>query len=692
MGFGGIGLRTSRNGILGITIWLLGGLLFSPEPAWAEASRPTDEYNLETIYVSGSRPTVDLQSIQQTTVNVKEKIDAGQFKNVTDLLRDLAGFTVLFNPNSGSQVTLRGVGGERFLVSINGNVLQNQGGLMLGRGFAWDSIPVSNIRKIEVIRGASSAVYAGTWGGVVNLVTIDSPLENRTDLKFSYGAFNTRKPTLSNQGTDPAGKLSWAITANQERSDGFYRNNRVDDDNFNMNWVYKLNAKDSLTFTLTHDTRREGIITGNNPTSANGYDPSYPTVADPPKLFESSGNAWLDGSYRFWQSNNLALTYKNDKTKFNVYQNTQYRTEWVRTDPQSDLRENWKSNLTNNGLEWQQSENFGAHHLTYGLQMQTMNYDLVSSQSVLNSEFNGVFIQDNWRIRPKWTLGLGLRYDLYSFDMDVAGTSQQQQDCASKSAYFSPKFSLVYAAGKADRLFASVSSVFRPPTSADYFRWSYNYFNWDAGSSARLLAAKLGLTSLAQWQQVFGKLEPEHGRSFEIGWQKQVNKKLNWRVTGFYNDIDSYINILISRYTTKGYYPTYNVGNAKIGGMEVAADYILSPHLSTYLSYSYQKGIKSGDRLDAGTTLTNLPIKTYAIGLLYKNRQFQAALDTHYTGETPTAVKMLPGYSTTDLSLSYAFRKSMISLTCSNIFDLKYEEAGYPMPGRTVSVSWQQTF
>lgn len=634
----------------------------------------------------------DLETTQKTTLNVKEKIDAGQINNVTDLLRDLAGFTVLANPNSGTQVTLRGVGGERFLVSINGNVMENQGGLMLGRGFAWDSIPVANIRKIEIVRGASSAIYAGTWGGVVNLVTIDGPVENRSDLKFSYGSFHTRKTTLDTQGTDSNGKLSWVVTANKEYSDGFYRNNWSNDANYNVNLAYKLNAKDNLTFSMTHDTRAEGIITGNSPTSTNGYNPNYPIVSDPPVLFESTGKPWTDGSYRYWQSNNVALNYKSGDNKINLYQNTQYRTEWVQTAANPALKENWQSNLVNNGLDWQQSKINGDHHLTYGLQMQTMNYDLSSSQSILKSNFSGVFIQDNWQIRPKWIMGLGLRYDYYKFNMDVASSSQPQQPYNNESLYLSPKFNLVYAASDTDSLFASASSVFRPPTSADYFRWSYNYFNWNAGSSARLLAAALGFSSQAAWQQAFGKLEPEYGWSFELGWRKQVNEKLDWHLTGFYNNINQYINILISRYTQAGYYPTYNIGNAKIGGFEFSMNYTLNPHFATHLAYSYQKGTKSGDRLDAGTVLNNLPENTYAFGVLYKNKRFQTSLDIHYTGQTPTAVKRLPGYSTTDLSFSYALTKAVVSLAFSNIFNLQYEESGYIMPGRTVSASWQQTF
>ncbi|CQR71450.1 Vitamin B12 transporter BtuB precursor [Sporomusa ovata DSM 2662] len=667
-------------------------LTFPITQAMAAEVKSVPEYALETIYVMGTKTAEDLETIQKTTVEVKKKIDAGQINNVTDLLRDLAGFTVLFNPNSGTQVTLRGVGGERFLVSVNGNVLQNQGGLMLGRGFSWDSIPVATIQKIEIIRGASSAVYAGTWGGVINLVTIQTPGETRTESKVSYGSFNTRKMTLTHQGTTPDGKVSWVIGSSKNTSDGFYRNNWSDDKNANLDLNYKINTQDTLSFTLTHDIRKEGIITGNNAKSPNGYNPAYPVVNDPPKLFETTGLAWIDGSYRFWRTNNYALNYKTAASKINLYENTQFRTEWVRTAADPALKLNWKSDLSNRGFDWQQSVTTGNHHLAYGLQYQTMKYDLTSSQSVLDHKFSGLFVQDNWNIMPDWTIGLGARYDFYKFTMDVFDTTAAAKPYSNTANYFSPKFSITHALSSRDTVYASASAVFRPPTPADYFRWSYNYSNWSTGSSPILLSKSLGFTSQSEWQQAFGYLGPEQGKSFELGWRKQANDRFSWRFTSFYNDIDNYINILISRYTTKGYYPTYNIDNAKIKGLEFSADYIFDPNFSIAATFSRQKGTKSGDRLDASPKLKNLPENTITCGLHYQKDGFFVALDTRYTGQQYAGPLRLAGYSTTDLSFRVERGQSAISLALCNLFDKEYQEAGYTMPGRTYTVSWQQKF
>ena len=97
-------------------------------PVWAQAAEATQEYNLETIYVIGKGEEQENEAQKKVSVNVRDKIDAGQINSVTDLLRDIAGFTIQSSPQAGTQVTMRGLSNDRFQVMINGNVLENQGG------------------------------------------------------------------------------------------------------------------------------------------------------------------------------------------------------------------------------------------------------------------------------------------------------------------------------------------------------------------------------------------------------------------------------------------------------------------------------------------------------------------------------------------------------------------------------------
>jgi outer membrane receptor protein involved in Fe transport len=659
--------------------------------AGASKSESSPEYSLETIYVTGKSIQGDNELQKKLSISVKDKIDAGQVKSITDLLRDVAGFTVQFSPQSGTQITMRGVSNDRFLVAINGNIVENQGGLMRGRGLEWDMIPITNVQKIEIIRGASSAAYGGTWGGVVNIVTVQDPGENSTQTKVSYGSFNTRKYAITNQGSTDNGKFFWMINGNKETSDGFYRNNWDDSKDLNLNLSYKLQGNDKLTFAWTTINRKEGIIVGNNTTSTNGYDSSYPTVPDAPTYPSGpTGKPWIDGSYRYWRGNNYSLNYNTDTTKMSLYQNDQFRQEWVRTISIPTLSQSWESDLTNRGINWQQTLEKNQHKFTYGVQYQQMDYDLISSQSELNTDLTGVFLQDDWRLKNDVTVGLGLRYDHQKLDMQVYDSSLAQKPRTDANSQLSPKFSITKQLSDTEAIYASASSVFRPPTESDYYRWSGNYFNWSTSGNPYKVSSHLGITSLAQWQQTVGVLEPEHGMSYELGWKKQASPKFGWRVTGFYNDIDNYINKFSPSYVTS-YPPTYNIGNAKIKGLEVSSDYSFNDQLASILTFTHQIGSKSGDPLDSSSTLSSIPQNTLNLGLRWQaGNEFRAALDTRYTGRQTVSGSVLGGYVITDLSFMLQHKDTTYTLAVCNIFDKQYKEyVDYPMPGTTYYLSCQ---
>lgn len=648
----------------------------------AEVNAP-EVYVLETVYVTADKLPAETETAKKASISVKDKIDAGQIKGIPDLLRDAAGFTVAFNPGAGTEVTVRGLSGERFLVAVNGNVQQNQGGLKYGRGLEWDMIPLANVQKIEIIRGASSAAYAGTWGGVVNIVTIEDNLRDETSVKFSYGDYATKKATFSNQGSDGAGRFSWSVAASQTDSDGYYRNNWRDDQDVNLNLQYRLNDEKKLSFSWTHGDKEEGVPIGNRPGLPNGYDPDYP--ATPPN------RGILSGSYRTWDIDNYALHYATASTKLSLFQNEQYREEWFRTgSAASSLNRVWQSDLTNRGLNWEQELVHNRHKLTYGVQYQGLDYELITSGYQLTTGQPGVFVQDYWQAGSDVVVGLGARYDRFDIEMEPNQAGVSLQDFDENYAKLTPKLSVTKKLKQGENIFAGVSSVFRPPTAADYSRWGNPYFEtWDSSSAAQRVANDLGIATRAEWQQALGVLEPESGWSYEIGWSKKADDRWGWRVTGFYNEIDDYIYNYFPSAITSGYsmqHITYNAQNAVIKGIELSADYVFNDRLSAVLAYTNQHGEKDGDWLDAGTEMSSIPEHTVNFGLRHQNGNLRTALDTRYVSEREN----LGGYVTSDLSFMLSYKKSAFSLSILNIFDKEYAEyEGWPMPGRTYSVSWQ---
>lgn len=58
----------------------------------------------------------------------------------------------------------------------------------------FNSIPVENIERIEVVRGAGSSIYGGhAVGGVINITTKEAKAGTHIDAAVSYGSYKTWK-------------------------------------------------------------------------------------------------------------------------------------------------------------------------------------------------------------------------------------------------------------------------------------------------------------------------------------------------------------------------------------------------------------------------------------------------------------------------------------------------------------------
>ncbi|CQR74474.1 Colicin I receptor precursor [Sporomusa ovata DSM 2662] len=655
------------------------------------AEETTPDFALETIVVTDSKIVGEGETTKVTSLNVKDKIDAGQINSVTDLLKDVAGIVVSTDPQSGTTVSMRGMTNERLVVAINGNVIENQGGLYRGRALEWDSLPVSNIKKIEIIRGASSAQYGGTWGGVINIVTTDTPGENKTYLKSSVGSYGDRKYSISNQGTSKDGKISWSVSANKRESDGFYRNNFKESHDTNLNMTYNFTDKQKLSVAITDSYRKEGTLVGNNQDSNNdnGWNSNYPTVPMAPTT-TTTGNQYLDGSYREFNTKNYSLNYTDDNWKVGVYQNKQDRDDWLKY--LGKPVETPKLITDNSGYNWQQSRQLGNHMLTTGIDYRKLKFKVItSSPSSLEAEMNGYFIQDNWQVNKKTLLGLGVRYDQYQSSNLL--TSKEYSD----KSQVSPKLNVTYQLTPQEAVYASASRVFRPPTVSDYVRWQMNYTPSNASNSNYMKYKTYNKLpdewTLADWQKTIGQLDTENGMAYEVGWKKQFNDKFGAKVTGFFNDIDNYVIYYMGSGINSGP-PTYNIDNAKIKGVEIATDYQFSKTLGMVLNYTTQHGSKSGDPLDpTGTEVTTIPKETINLGLRYNNRQgFLVALDGQRIQTVAAATTR--GYTLFNLGMSYTTKNDQtVALAVNNLFDVDYEQtADFPMPGRNYSLSYQIGF
>ncbi len=672
-----------RKKMMGIA----GGLSLIAMTATAQAEESLQTFDLDEIVVVADR--VHDTDEAGTSVSVKELIDAGQIKTAADILLNVPGVVVTKGQNSGIQVGLRGLNHERTVIAVNGNVVQDVGEIgMGGRALEWDALPVTGVKKIELTRGAT-ALYGGAVGGVINIVTDDTAGKgSRTTLRQSVGSWHTFKTTVIHQGATADQRLSWNINASKSKSGGYYRNTESDAHDIHFDTTYKLNDNDRLNLSYSHIYKKEGVVIGNNKNGSPasrylGYDSSYPVTPNAPQN-------WVDG-YRQWKTDNIALNYTSPTTAIGIYDYRQTRRDYIdrvvmrmgRPVPVG-MYLDWSADIRNYGLSWRQTSRVGAHTLQYGLQYGKTKFDINNENSHYDLPSTGVFLADTWTLTDKTSLDLSLRYDHNKFQADRGALRDKTY------TQLSPGVKLSHRLDDRQSVHISAHRVFRSPTVADFSRWSTGYTD---GSSNYRNAFAPGLT-LNQWQELLGVPSPEKGMNYELGWRARVSDKTTFGITGFYYDIDDFLNISFGPNGNLRPPIVYNIDKVKVKGLEFIGEHRFNPHWAISAGYTRQSTSKSGDRFHSA--LKGMPESTINLGLRWDNSHgLQAALDLRYMGSVPDSsdTDYISPYAVADLTFSYAFGPHIVNLAINNLFDRYYEQSrDFRQPGINYNISYQYTF
>ncbi len=186
-------------------------------------STPTvaaDAESLDVTVVTASRSseTVDA-SLATVSVVTRADIERIQAQNLMDLLRLQAGVDLARSGGAGSATSLflRGSNSNHVLVLVDGVRVSsfNTGAL------DWSNIPVSQVERIEIVRGPRAAYWGSdAIGGVVQIFTrrLDGPM-----VAAQAGSYGTLRGQAG-WGTDgERGRFSAVIA--DERTDGFSSQN-----------------------------------------------------------------------------------------------------------------------------------------------------------------------------------------------------------------------------------------------------------------------------------------------------------------------------------------------------------------------------------------------------------------------------------------------------------------------------------
>jgi outer membrane receptor protein involved in Fe transport len=343
-------------------------------------SQNTNPIYLEEVEITSSRSQQLLKNTPAIVrVISKTEIESIKPRSTSEVLDYVAGITIETGTGSGLPnrgiVSLNGYPAQYCLILVNGTRLLTE---HIHTGQNINLIPVNEIERIEIIKGAGSNQYGSSaLGGVINIITKDGKIGNEAMLYASGGSYNTYNGGLSVKSRINDKISSYTFT-DWVQTDGvplLAPAHRLGKMSYNsLNLTQRINA--NITDKLNADTWIKYVRTRMD---------------------------WGDGenfSYLFIP--NLNLNYKVN-SDLSIHVKAAY-TEWFNetateknqlTHP--ELWANWNISEDNNMV-------FGGD---YSIHTFTRSMVETNTQRAV-----GIFVQDQQRFNENFAAELGLRVDL----------------------------------------------------------------------------------------------------------------------------------------------------------------------------------------------------------------------------------------------------------------------------------------
>ena len=181
----------------------------------AASSKPTKENAAEdTVVVTASRRAQKLKdTVTQTEVITRQDILRTSAQRLTEILETHLGIQLTTPAGAGVGVQIQGLDSKYVLILLDGQRITGR----LRGVLDLDRFPLEQIERIEIVKGATSALYGSdAIGGVINLITRTPkrPLQTSANLRYGYsdGHLLDLMGTLSGRWKGWSGSASVSFT------------------------------------------------------------------------------------------------------------------------------------------------------------------------------------------------------------------------------------------------------------------------------------------------------------------------------------------------------------------------------------------------------------------------------------------------------------------------------------------------
>ena len=649
---------------------------------------------------------------KKTEVIIVDSLDANKaINNTRQILGRIPGLNIVETESSGFTANGIATRGLNPTQSIEMNTRQNGYNIsadVYGYNEAYYIPPMEAVKRIEMVRGASSLQFGAQFGGLVNYITEDAP----TDKPFQFitsqtvGSFGMYNAFTSVGGTYK--KISYYGFLQQRNMDGYRPNSQqwqlsgfgkiqytaskkinagleysllrnkihmpggLSDSLFNANpkasvrarnWLkspwnivsgyLNLNPNDNTTFSLktTYIFSNRSLVWRNEDGGAGALDAIDPATNQyVPREVESEDMHSVATEARF------AASYKLGKSKSTLAGGVRFSYSWFKRLGGGEGSTNSDFDLSITG-DWEKKLNFTTTNIA-------------------------PFVENIFRIGNKLTVTPGVRLEYLNSTVKGYTTDDIYKVTANKSknrVFLLSGIGIEYKPKSNAGIYANISQAYRP---IDYSQQQ-----------------PFGVTS-----KIDPNLKDANGFNSDLGYRTTIKNYLNVDVSLFYLAYNNRIGEIVKTDPTTGLDFGYrtNIANSVHKGLEAYIEFNILKYLNqqskqgisifnsySYIDAKYTSGEFNGNRVEAAAKHIE------RAGIIYSNKSFSSTFQVNYIGDAygdATNVKVsdnpiagyIPAYTVVDFSATYKINNYAIKTGVNNLGNKYYftrRTDEYPGPG-----------
>jgi iron complex outermembrane receptor protein len=628
-------------------------------PAWAEETTLT----IDEVVVTATRTEEDIDKISSNvTVITQEDIKKSTATTVQDLLRNEEGLIVrdLYGTGTKSTVDMRGfTRGLNTAIMLDGRKL-NEIDLS---GVDWNTIPLENIERIEIVRGSESVLYGdNAMAGAINIITKkgyaakpEIVLDARAESYNGYMGLGTLTG-----GTD---KIGYFLFLKHRQTSGYRENSDFTATDMSTQLNFKVTDYFTFNFAAGYHTDDQGLPGGLTEGEVND-DRRQSTKPDDHVDYDQR---YIDTKANFalgtWGDLELGYSY-NDRefdsdlfffsTPFNTRRDT--TTSGIKAKLTVDKKIADFQNLLVAGIDYYDSDvdnrSSGFGSTTY---------------SDMSKEDTGLYIQDEFFISDKISLSLGYRYADTRFDDTVSGfTTVSDEQKFTEEAY---RAGATFNYANGSKIFVNYAKGYRLPTTDELFDFT----------------------------GIITDLKPEKSDTYEAGIVHAFGRMLQARVTVYTMDVrdELFFNPTGGAF---GFGANENLDKTRHTGVETGVTAAVTDNISmfgnfTYTDVKFKSGPYDGNRIQL------VPQYSASLGGDVRFlKSFLLAANANWVGkkyldnDVQNDFDKMESYIVVNAKLSYTYKGLTAYVGVNNIFNEEFSEYGvvgfsgnknfYPAPER----------